>query len=249
MDCRNKDILRSCRVQLSQDLTIEELWNPLVEVGLFTPPELQRINRPSSGIEDAMTRLLDALEQKGPLALKDFKTALTKGVNKPHLLDLLNQNVEQKERKVEIYESELSLLVKLDQRTKDKKMELKDFLNATCLEQDDGSFKITKEDRNTFLEELDNLDKINDDGTTIFCGVCVCTGDNPPLCSTSNRLQVELDKVKAKSTTMLSDIQKVVSNMLISSGGDDTEETISGEIKMDLNKLVFDIENDKESFA
>ncbi|XP_071947426.1 uncharacterized protein [Antedon mediterranea] len=92
MNDKDKETLRRCRVPLSRDLKICEIWDALVQVGLFEPTELEILER-----NDApMTRLMDAIEKKGPHALQQFKDALKLLPCKPHLLELLDSVKENK---------------------------------------------------------------------------------------------------------------------------------------------------------
>ncbi|XP_033126473.1 uncharacterized protein LOC117124363 [Anneissia japonica] len=253
MDVKDKETLRRCRVNFCEDLTIEELVNPLIQVGLFTPNELQTIKRRSIGdaTDHPMTFLLDGLEQKGPNAFCLFKDALGM-VNKPHLLEILNKNDEGKGRIVKVADPDLNI----EKVITKKKQDLKDFLNDSCHPLPDGSFKITKEDKDLLLQELVNLDQCNKAvATDCRARECICT-EETVLCSRSSVLkaqneclQKQLYEVKLECREKIKNAKKSILELLKpSEDQDDDNKPISVDLQAEISKLVLDIDLD-ESFA
>ncbi|XP_049733951.1 caspase-9-like isoform X2 [Elephas maximus indicus] len=77
MDEADRQLLRRCRVRLVRELQVAELWDALLNRGLFTPDMIEDIQRAGSGSRrDQARQLVTDLETRGSQALPLFISCL-----------------------------------------------------------------------------------------------------------------------------------------------------------------------------
>ncbi|XP_071946710.1 uncharacterized protein [Antedon mediterranea] len=104
MNSEDKRRLRQCRVPLCRDLRVGEIRDALIQVSLFTPMELENLEQH----ESPMSHLLDDIERKGPDAIQLFIKAL-EFVDKPHLIEIINENTTMKGGQKKILQLDLPM--------------------------------------------------------------------------------------------------------------------------------------------